>query len=222
MAVRSHAFRWWFVVVAALGLAMEVPAAHAGAIGAQLGMDRSGVDGDTPPNSAYTDKIGLVAGLQGEIHFAHDLLLSLQPSLVQKKSGILIAPSTRGGANTELDLSFDSFSVPVLVKFAKAGGRTYFAGGVSADFLTGATLSGQGVDRDVKPAFSSTGVGAVLGFGVVFPAKRASFTTELRFVQGISNMTKGTVAEATGALAPRLHSSGLQLIVGSLLPVGQP
>ena len=222
MAVRAHAVRLSFALLLASGLAARTPAAQAGALGAQLGMDRSGIDGDTPPNAEYTDKIGLIAGIQGEIGFSRDLLLSLQPSFVQKRSGLLRAPTTRGGPTTELDLSFDYFSVPMLVKFAKAGGRTYFAGGVTADFLTAVTLSGQGSDQDVKSAFSSTGLGAVLGFGVVFPAGRTRFTTELRFVQGISNMAKGTVAEATGALAPRLHSSGLQLIVGNLIPVGQP
>jgi len=221
MAVRPHAFGLWFILVVALGLAAGSPAAQAAAIGAQLGMDRSGVDGDTPPNTEYTDKAGLVAGLQGEISFSRDLVLSLQPSFVQKKSGLLIAPTTRGGPTTELELSFDYFSVPALVKFAKANGRTYVAGGVTVDFLTAATLSGQGSDQSAKSAFSSTGLGAVLGFGVVFPAGRTRFTTELRFVQGISNMTKGSAAEAAGALAPRLHSTGLQLIVGNLIPVGK-
>ncbi len=140
---------------------------------------------------------------------------------MQKKSGVSIAPSTRGGSTIELDLSLDYVSVPVLVKFAKAGGRTYVAGGVTIDFLTAAMISGQGADRDVKSAYNSTGFGAVLGFGVVFPAGKARFTTELRFVQGIANMTTGSAAEAAGALAPRLHSSGLELIVGGLLPLGR-
>jgi hypothetical protein len=118
---------------------------------------------------------------------------------------------------TELGLTFDYVSVPVLVKFAKAGGRTYVAGGVTVDFLTAAGASG----RDVTSAYNSTGLGAVLGFGVVFPAGRTRFTTELRYIQGITNMTPGTAAEAAGALAPRLHSSGLELIVGTLLPVGK-
>src|SRR5207342_358756 len=96
----------------------------------------------------------------------------------------------------------------VVVKFAKAGGRTFVAGGVTVDFLTSATLSGQGSDRDVTSAYNSTTLGAVLGFGVVFPAGRTRFTTELRFVQGITNMTTGSAAAAAGALAPRLHSSG--------------
>jgi hypothetical protein len=107
------------------------------------------------------------------------------------------------------------------MKFAMASGRTYVAGGVTVDFLTAATLSGEGSDQDVTSAYNSTGFGAVLGFGLVFPAGRTRFTTELRYVQGIANMTTGTAAAAAGALAPRLHSTGWELIVGSLLPVGK-
>ena len=82
-------------------LTMGAGAARAAEIGAQLGLDRSGIDGDSPPNSQYTDKFGLVAGIQGEIALAHDLSLSLQPSFVQKHSGLLIAPASRGGSTTE-------------------------------------------------------------------------------------------------------------------------
>ena len=221
MDARSHAARLLFVVIVAAGIAAGADVAQAAVVGAQLGVDRAGIEGDTPPNSQYTDKFGLVAGIQGEIGFAQDLSLSLQPSFVQKKSGVRIAPSTRGGSTTELELSFDYVSVPVVMKFAKAGGRTYVAGGVTVDFLTAATLSGQGSDRDVSSAYNSTGFGAVLGFGVVFPVGRTRLTTELRYVQGIANMTTGAAAAAAGALAPRLHSSGWELIVGDLLQVGK-
>jgi len=205
-----------FVLVLAAALLAGAAPARAASIGAQLGVDRSGVDGDTPPNSQYVDEYGLVAGLQGEIGFAHDLLLSLQPSFVQKRSSVQTA-TTRSGDPIERDLAFDYISVPLLVKFAKAGGRTYIVGGASVDFLSAATLAG----HDVKSAYNSPGFGAVLGFGVVFPMGHARFTTELRLVQGLSNLNSGGIADATGALAPRLHTSGLELIVGSLLPVGK-
>jgi hypothetical protein len=221
MDARWRAARVLFVIVIAAGIAARTNAAQAATVGAQLGLDRNGVDGDSPPNSQYTDKVGLIAGIQGEFVFARDLSLSLQPSFVQKKSGVLIAPSTRGASATELDLSFDYISVPVVVKFGMAGGRTYVAGGVTVDFLTAATLSGLGSDRDVTSAYNSTGFGAVLGFGVVFPVGRTRLTTELRFVQGIANMTTGEAAAAAGALAPRLHSNGWELIVGDLLQAGK-
>jgi len=216
METSSGTVRLLFVVCLATAMVTRAEAVHAAAVGVQLGVDRSGVDGDVPPNSEYIDKYGVVAGLQGEIGFAHDLSLSLQPSFVQKRSAVRTAAATRSGSATERELALDFVSVPAVVKFAKAGGRTYVVGGVTVDFLGSATLAGKGV----KSGYNSTGFGAVLGFGVVIPAGRARVTTELRLVQGISNLNTGQVAEATGALAPRLHSSGLQLIVGSLLPVG--
>ena len=216
----SQAARLTFVLLLATVVGAE--AASGAAVGLQIGGDRNGIDGDVPPNTEYTKKTGLIAGIQGEIGFGDRLSLSLQPSYIQKRSGVSLAPSTRGGSPTELTLSFDYLSVPLVVKFAKAGGRTYVAGGFTVDFMTSATLSGQGSDRDVMSAFNSTGFGALLGFGVVFPAGNTRLTTELRFVQGLSNVSGGAAAAATGALASRLHSSGLELIVGYLLPLVRP
>jgi hypothetical protein len=34
-------------------------------------------------------------------------------------------------------------------------------------------------------------------------------------------MTTGTAAASAGALAPRLHSTGFELIIGSLIPIGK-
>jgi Outer membrane protein beta-barrel domain len=219
--MRSPAALLVFILFLTTRCVVGAEAASGAAVGAQLGVDRSGVDGDVPPNTEYINKTGLIAGLQGEISFGDRLSLSLQPSFIQKRTAVSIASSTRGGTPTELPLSFDYFSVPVLVKFAKAGGRTYVAGGITVDFMTSATLSGQGSDRDVMSTFNSTGVGAVLGFGVVFPLGHTRLTTEVRFVQGLTNLAGGAAAEANGALASRLHSNGLELIVGDLLPLGR-
>ena len=215
------AARRLFIVFLIATIAACAGQARAAAIGAQVGLDRSGIDGDVPSGSEYLDKAGFLAGLQGEIGIAHDLSLSVQPTYAQKKGDIQFAPTTPEGSTTKFELAFDYVTVPILVKFAQAHGRTFVTGGFSADFLTKATLSGEGTDRDVKSAYKDTGVGALLGFGVVFPAGRTHLTAELRLVQGITNMTGGTVSEATGALAQRLHSSGVQLIVGSLFPIGK-
>jgi len=209
------------VVLLITGIAAWPHAVRAAAVGIQFGADGAGIDGDAPPNTSYTSRMGWVAGIQGEFALTRDLSLSLQPSFVQKRSGLQIAASSSGGSTTQLDLSFDYVTVPLVAKFAMARGRTYVSGGVSIDFLSSATLAGLGSDRDVTSAYGSTVFGAVLGFGVVIPTGRTHLTTELRVVQGISNMTTGQVAEDVGALAPRLHSHGLELIVGDLFPVGK-
>jgi len=220
MDTRARAARLLFIAVLTTSLTATTTSARAVTLGVQLGLNGSGLDGDTPPNSEYINKVGVVAGIQGEIPIGRGLSLGLQPSFVQKKSGILMAPTTRGGSTTELELTFDYFSIPAVVKFAMAGGRTFVSGGLTADFLSSAKLSGAGSDRDVKSAFNGTDLGALLGLGAVFPVRGTRLTTELRLVQGIANMTTGKAAAASGALAPRLHSTGVQLIVGDLFSIG--
>lgn len=217
---RSQVVRLLLLLVLAAGIATDARAGGSPLVGVHVGGDRAGIDGDSPPSASYVPKFGLVAGVQAEFGLAGDLSLSLQPSFVRVRTGIQSAASTGGGEPVEVDLSLDYVSLPILVKFAQGGGRTYVAGGLAVDFLSGANLSGAASDRDVSSAYEDTALGAVLGFGVVFPAGRTRITTELRFVQGITNLTTGDIAEATGALAPRLHSSGLQLLVGGLFPIG--
>jgi hypothetical protein len=57
MNKRWLAVRISFVVLVAAGIATGAGAVRAAVVGAQLGVDRSGIDGDTPPNTQYTEKI---------------------------------------------------------------------------------------------------------------------------------------------------------------------
>jgi len=62
-------------------------------------------------------------------------------------------------------------------------------------------------------------VGALFGFGVVFPVGRPRITTELRYVQGLVNLSgaeQGLIQE----LPDRFYSSGLQIMAGILFPLG--
>lgn len=210
-----------FALFLVIGSAARAQAASGLAVGVQLGGSRCGIVGDVPPNAEYTQQLGLIAGVQGEIAVGDQLHLSLQPSFVQRKTGLTIVPSVSGASPRLLTLAFDYVSVPVVLKIATAGGRAYVAGGGAVDFMTAATLSESGADKDVMSSFNHTGFGAVIGFGVVFPARGTRLGLEVRFVQGLVNLAKGTVAEKSGALAPRLHSNGLELIVGDLFSLGR-
>jgi hypothetical protein len=62
-------------------------------------------------------------------------------------------------------------------------------------------------------------VGALFGFGVVFPVGRPKLTTELRYVQGLVNLSNDS-GDASTALPDRFHSGGLELMAGILFPLG--
>jgi hypothetical protein len=190
-------------------------------VGAVLGLNRAAISGDAPPNTAYGAGAGLMAGIQGEFALTRDLSLSLQPMYVQRRTELRAADAAESGDERVLNLDLDYVSVPILVKFSTGGGRTYFAGGVDVAFLSSARASGEGVDEDIEPLLHSVDVGALFGFGVVFPVGRPRLATELRYVQGLVNLREaeqGIVQE----LPDRFHSSGLQLMAGILFPIGNP
>ena len=196
--------------------------AKAAAVGVVLGFNRGSISGDAPPDAGYGTQFGLLAGVQGEIGIASDIFLSLQPMYVRRGARISFAEVNSGAGQDSLSLALDYFAVPVVVKFRAAGGRTYFLGGLDIAFLTAATLSGGGSDVDVKDSFQSTDVGALLGFGVLFPIGRPRLTVELRYVQGLVNLAGDSEGEPISALPDRFHSSGLQCTAGLLFPLGRP
>ena len=203
-------------------LALAVGPAHATTVGAVLGMNRGGISGDAPPDAEYNGKTGLIAGLQTEFAIARDVSLSLQPMYVLRGTGVTVADSTAADDERDLELALDYVAVPVVVKISAAGGRTYVAGGLDFAFLSAATLSDGDADRDVKEAFHDLDVGALLGFGVVFPIGRPRLTVEARYVMGLVNLSGGVEGVETPNLPDRFRSTGMQLTAGILFPLGRP
>ena len=211
--------RWTLLILCCAASTFPADSARAAAVGALLGANRCSISGDAPLNTSYGGGTGLIVGAQGEIALTQDIALSIQPMLAQSRTELKSAESEDEGSERTLDLALDYVSIPVVVKFRAAGGRTYFAGGVDVGFLSSASLTGDGVDEDVKSLFHDVNVGALFGFGVVFPVGRPRLTTELRYVQGLVNLSgaeQGLIQE----LPDRFYSSGLQIMVGILFPLG--
>ena len=143
-----------------------ITAAHAAAVGAHLGLNRSGIGGDFGQNTEIASQTGLLAGVQGEIGLSRGIALSLQPMYLRQETR---ATAESDSANTDLELTLDSYSVPIVVKFGLGGGRTYVSSGLDISFLSTAKLSSGALERDTKSSFNDVNLGALVGFGVVFP-----------------------------------------------------
>lgn len=206
----------------AAGLSLGAATARATAVGAMFGVNGGGISGDAPPNAEYGSAAGLIAGAQCEFGIARDIALSVQPMYVRRGTGITVTDSTAASQERDLTLALDYVAVPVVVKFSGMGGRTYFAGGVDFAFLSGATLSDDNAEADVKDLFQSVDVGALLGFGVVFPVGRPKLTVEARYVMGLVDLGDSSGGGANPNLPDRFHSTGMQLTAGILLPLGRP
>ena len=211
--------RWFFLLFCCAASPWVATSAEAASVGAMLGASRCSISGDAPVNTSYGAGMGLIAGVQGEISLSEDIALSLQPKFEQRRTKLTSADSEEEDDERSLDLDLDYVSIPLVVKFQAAGGRTYFAGGVDVGFLSSASLTGEGVDEDVTSLFHKVDVGALIGFGVVFPIGTPRLTTELRYVQGLVNLSGGEQG-LINELPDRFHSNGVQLMAGILFPLG--
>ena len=194
--------------------------ARAAAIGAVLGLDRGAISGDAPPNTAYGGGMGWIGGVQVDFYLTSDIALSLQPR-IDHRSTELTSADEESPDESVADLDFDYVSIPLVLKLEAAGGRTYVTGGVDLGFLTSARISGDGFAEDIKSLLNGTDVGALVGFGVVFPVGTPRLTTELRYVQGLVNLSNDSEGTTFHNLPDRFHTSGFQLTAGILFPLGK-
>src|SRR5262245_48393312 len=121
--------RWALLLLCCAASPFLATSARAAAVGAVLGASRISISGDAPVNTSYAGGMCLIAGVQGEISLTEDIALSLQPKFEQRRTKLKSADSEETDDDRSLDLDLDYFSVPLVVKFEAAGGRTYFAGG---------------------------------------------------------------------------------------------
>lgn len=210
---------WALILACAVSVSTASPA-RAAAIGAILGLDRGAISGDAPPNTNYGGGMGWIAGVEVEFPITSDLALSLQPR-INHRTTELTSADEESPDESVADLEFDYVSVPLVLKLEAAGGRTYVAGGVDLAFLTSARLTGDGIDEDIESLLHGTDVGALLGFGVVFPVGTPRITTELRYVQGLVNLSNDSEGATLRNLPDRFHMSGWQLTAGILFPLGK-
>ena len=207
------------VTLVLLLLTLVVAQASAdGAIGIYGGLNNAKLSGDTPRNTSYGGKTGLVFGVMGEFRIAKDVMLGLQPMYIQKGATPTIAPITEGGDPIENDLSMDYISLPVLVKIESGNGVTYVTGGLDLAFLMDASLTTPNDERDVKDLLQDIDLSMVFGFGAKIPLGAPLLTLEFRYAQSLLNVADMQVGQDN--LPVRFRSSGFQLLAGLIFPLG--
>lgn len=210
------------VVAATLLVALAAPPALAGgAIGILGGINRANLSGDTPPHTSYNTRTGLALGVVGEVGLATDVLLQLTPMYVERGTKLERASDSAEGDSEIHDLALDYFSLPVLIKLLLGNGVTYVCGGLDLAFLLNAEIAEDGNNTDVSRVVQDTDLGAVFAFGVQFDLGAPQLALEARYTQSILNVAAGDAGEDESDVPVRFRSTGLQLLVGLLLPLGK-
>ena len=73
-------------------------------------------------------------------------------------------------------------------------------------------------ETDLSQVLNDVDLSVIFGVGWMIPVGRPAVTIELRYNQSLSNLN--STATIPGNLPARFRSSGFQLLVGVLLPLG--
>ena len=204
-----------------LACAHAAPAKAQVTIGAFGVLNSSGLSGDAPDDFSYTGKTGFGFGLIGEFHLTNDVWLSVQPMSLARGTNIALKTDDEEDPVDAFDLKLSYIAVPILAKFVTAGGKVYVTSGINVSFLSSAKLvavEGNEDEIDVKDSFKNMDLAVDFGVGGQLPLGRIKIMLEARYEQGLLNISEEQLQNQ--ALEARLRSSGLQLLVGILLPLG--
>ncbi len=213
--------RFIFFAIMFLSLHPALGQFHAGVYG---GFNSATLSGASPPDWHYMSKIGLAAGAIAEINLTQDVRLSLQPGFLQKGAVIGVdVPGERDPKDSlSINLSYASF--PLLVKIIHDNGRVYLSGGVDIGLLQKASykeIIGDGESLDISEKFDSVDIIAMFGVGFIFPLGRTKLQIELRYSQGLLNISNFESRNPDRYLPPEFKTKGLQMLAGVILPFGK-
>ena len=185
-------------------------------LGVFIGFNNSKLKGDAPENSSYKSLIGLNAGANIDLKIAPSLWLSLQPSYVQEGTNISYTVSGMDEPVDSIKIRLNYFSIPLLLKVATANNRFYAIGGIETSFLLNSTLTSNDVTEDIKLNLESLNIAMHFGAGLWIPIGFPRLFVELRYAQGLLNLTKEPL---DNDIIPRIKTGGFKVLAGIEIPL---
>ncbi len=184
-------------------------------LGVTGGLARYSYSGDKPDKAEYRTQNRAVFGGVFELDVYKGVRLSIQPSLIQKGTGIAYEVRGRKERVDSVSVNADYFSVPVLVKIFTGSERWFVSSGLEFAWLLDAQHVTSTAEMNVTDEFNEFDLAIHFGVGRIIPVGRYEFFIEGRYTQSVLNVVSDSDPE--GELSGlRIKNSGLLLYVGFL------
>ena len=182
--------------------------------GVSGGISRFKAGGDAPPDGSYGNLTGFNFGGLVDVRLHPVVLLSFQPSYIQK--GTKIAFEVRGQDELvdSVDVRFNYLALPVMVKVSTRNERWYVSSGLEFGYLLDSQLKTSDQETGIDSLMNDFDLAVDLGVGVLVKMKRPRILVELRYSQSLTDVVKSNVTLDDVPLAPRIKNSGLFLLGG--------
>jgi hypothetical protein len=188
-------------------------------IGAFGGLNMSKLSGDAPANSTYTNLMGGNFGAILDVKLGKSLYLSFQPSYSQEGTKITYTVKGEPEPVDSIKIHLNYFSLPILLKVTSTNQRFYALTGFETGMLLNSSIDvgdqpGQDIDLDIAQVNFAIHFGAGIRIPVGFP----SLFVELRYCQGLVNITNEPL---NTNVIPRVKTTGFKILMGIEIPLSK-
>jgi hypothetical protein len=182
--------------------------------GVSGGISRFKVGGDAPPDGSYGNLTGVSFGGLVDIRLFPVVVLSFQPSFIQK--GTKIAYEVRGQDELvdSVDVRFNYLALPLMVKVSTRNARWFVSSGLDFGYLLDSQFKTSDQETEIDSLMNDFDLAVNLGVGVLVKMKRPQVFIELRYSQSLTDVNNSDVTLDDVPLAPRIKNSGLFLLGG--------
>jgi hypothetical protein len=186
-------------------------------LGAFGGLNSSKLSGDAPGDAFYSRLMGGNFGALIDLKLSESIYLSLQPSFSQE--GTKVSYALRGVEEPvdSVKIRLNYFSLPLLVKITSTNQRFYALSGIETAVLLNASAIIEEDSEEISEV-SQFNIAVHFGAGIRIPVGYPTIFVELRYSQGLVNLTD----EALNTnIIPRVKTSGYKILVGVEFPLGK-
>jgi hypothetical protein len=186
---------------------------YAGVFG---GINNSKLSGNAPQKASYKGLIGIEAGAHLDLKIGKSVWISIQPSYSQQGTRISYKVWNKYGAVDSIRIRLNYFSVPVLLKVSFINQRFYAIGGIETAYLLDNSVTSHDEKQDIDLKISEWNVAILFGIGIHIPLGFPRLFAELRYAQGIINLTDEPIS---ASYIPRVKTTGFRVLTGIEIPL---
>jgi len=191
-------------------------------IGVNAGVTRMKFSGDAVSSLGYFEPDpGFSSALRVDYRISDAIALSLQPGYNLLRSRYLVMNDSATRAVDSTNLSLHSFSIPLQVIVWSESGRFFILAGMQFDYnlsLKGEPLISSFATGDVYE-IKDYSLYAQFGAGFIVPLGKPYLSFELRYSQGILDLTEPLIHQ--DSFLPRTKLTNISFIVGLQWPLGK-
>lgn len=185
-------------------------------LGLWAGGSFSKLSGDSPDRANYKGLFSLSFGANLDLKISKSVYVSIQPSFSQEGTKVFYNVPFVYEPVDSARIRLNYVSLPLLFKVSGTNQRFYAIGGVETSYLIGSYLKTSTYEGDLDEDVSDMNITVVFGAGLWIPLGSPRLCVELRYGQGIVNLTDQSYDES---YIPRVKTSGFRLNIGLEVPL---